>query len=85
MTPGQFKDLLNLVEQDITKETTNMREPIDAAQCLFVTFMFLATGDSVRILAMFFRSAYCQVFTSVRFSLLIKLSDHMLCDQLLAR
>ena len=58
MTPAQFDHLLSLVEAHITKETTNMRMPIDPSQRLTLTLMYLASGDSVKLLAMSFRYIY---------------------------
>ena len=41
-----FKELIELVEPSITKETTNMRLPIAPDEKLTVTLRFLATGES---------------------------------------
>ncbi|KYN19347.1 hypothetical protein ALC57_08320, partial [Trachymyrmex cornetzi] len=46
MTPTQFEDLLSLVAPFITKQTV-IREPISAAEQLYLTLKFLASGDSM--------------------------------------
>ena len=44
MTPSRFEHLLSLVEEKITKEKTNFRDPICAEERLSITLRFLATG-----------------------------------------
>ena len=44
MTPSRFEHLLSLVEDKITKEKTNFRDPICAEERLSITLRFLATG-----------------------------------------
>lgn len=46
MTKESFDHVLSLVKADLTKETTNMREPISPGLKLAVTIRFLATGAS---------------------------------------
>ena len=46
MSPERFDHLLTLVAPFITKEDTNFRKPISAAERLAVTLRFLASGDS---------------------------------------
>ena len=45
MLPETFKILLKLVEPDINKVTTKMREPIGPDERLAVTLRYLTTGD----------------------------------------
>ena len=46
MLPETFKILLKLVEPDINKVTTKMREPIGPDQRLAFTLRYLTTGDA---------------------------------------
>ncbi|XP_031328030.1 putative nuclease HARBI1 [Photinus pyralis] len=46
----QFNFLLNLLDEDIRKEVTFMREPISTTDKLQITLRFLATGESYRSL-----------------------------------
>ena len=55
MSPERFDHLLSLVEADITKESTNFREPISAPERLCLTLRFLATGESQQSLSFAFR------------------------------
>jgi hypothetical protein len=55
ISPDQFDHLHSILKSDLTKETTNMREPIGSAQRLSLTLLFLASGDSIKLLALFFR------------------------------
>ncbi|VEN58845.1 unnamed protein product [Callosobruchus maculatus] len=50
LDPAQFATLLNLVENDIKKQDTFMRESISAEHKLNVTLRFLATGETYRSL-----------------------------------
>lgn len=53
--PQQFDHLLGLVKADIEKIDTNMRSAISPSQRLSITLLFLATGDSVNLISIFFR------------------------------
>ena len=55
MTPQIFDELLELVEEDITKENTRFRDAIPASIKLAITIKFLATGMSYSELAYQFR------------------------------
>lgn len=55
MDERTFNKLLNLIEKDIQKEDTNMRQSISAKHQLIVTLRFLATGNSYRSLMYEFR------------------------------
>ena len=55
MDPSSFEKILNLIRTSITKTNTAMREAIPPEQRLAVTLIFLATGDSIKLIAMFFR------------------------------
>ena len=55
MSPERFDHLLTLVTPFITKEGTNFRKPISAAERLAVTLRFLASGDSQISLHYLFR------------------------------
>ena len=46
MFPESFEILLKLVEPDIIKTTTKMREPIGRDQRLAVTLQYLTTGNA---------------------------------------
>ena len=46
MTPQNFDEILKLIEGEITKSNTNMRDSIPANVKLAATIRFLATGDS---------------------------------------
>ena len=46
MTPQDFEEILGLIEDDITKTKTNMRDSIPANMKLAATIQFLATGDN---------------------------------------
>ena len=47
MSPDRFDHLLSLIEPIVTKESTNLREPISAGERLSITLRFLATGDAI--------------------------------------
>ena len=51
MSPDKFYELLTLVGPDITKQSTQMRDPISAEQRLAVTLRYLTTGDAQRTIA----------------------------------
>ena len=55
MSPDRFDHLLNLVVPAITKRESNLRRPISAAEPLFLTTRFLASGDSQQYLSFAFR------------------------------
>ena len=55
MTPNRFEHLLTLVAPRIGKRTTQLREPISAAQRLALTLRYLATGKSQQSLSFSFR------------------------------
>ena len=55
MEPECFEQILAFVRPHITKLNTSMRKAIPAEQRLAVTLTFLSTGDSMRLLSMFFR------------------------------
>ena len=55
MTPQIFDELLELVEEDITKENTRFRDAIPTSIKLAITIKFLATGMSYSELAYQFR------------------------------
>ena len=55
MEPDCFNTILELVRPSISKLDTEMRQSIWAEQRLAVTLVYLATGDSMRLIAMFFR------------------------------
>ena len=46
MTPDNFNELLKLIETDIQKQNTYLRDAIPAKIKLAVTFRFLATGSN---------------------------------------
>lgn len=55
MSRYDFEVLLNKVRPILTKQTTNMREPISVSTKLAITLRFLASGDSYRSLMYQFR------------------------------
>ena len=55
MPPECFNKLLEYIREHITKDNTHLRESISANQRLAVILLYLATGDSMRVIAMFFR------------------------------
>lgn len=55
MTPTTFDKLLSFVQPSLLKETTQLRQPLSPALRLSVGLSFLATGDSFRLIAMFYR------------------------------
>ena len=46
MTPQDFQEILGLIQDDITKAKTNMRDSVPANMKLTVTIQFLVTGDN---------------------------------------
>ena len=55
MSPEKFTELYNLVAQDISKKSTNMREAISAEQRLAVTLRYLTTGGAHSTIAASYR------------------------------
>ena len=55
MTPERFDHLLSLVAPLISKEDTQFRKAISAAERLALTLRFLATGESQISLTFLFR------------------------------
>lgn len=66
MSPERFDHLLSLVEADITKQSTNCRQPIPAAERLCLTLRFLASGESQQPLSFAFRIGKSTVSGIVR-------------------
>jgi len=52
---AMFDHILALIQQDITKQDTRLRQAIPANQRLAVTLLYLSTGDSFRSIALLFR------------------------------
>ena len=46
MSPDVFDELLNLIEEDITRQNTQLRESLPATVKLAATTRFLATGEN---------------------------------------
>ena len=57
MEPAMFRELLDRIEPRITKQTTNMRTPLEPCVKLAITLRYLATGSSYKTLAFAFRVA----------------------------
>ena len=55
MSPSTFMHLLCLVGPAITKESTNMREPMSASERLAATLRYSATGDAQATIAASYR------------------------------
>ena len=55
MSPNRFEHLLTLVGPQITRKTTQLREPISAPQRLTLTLCYLATGESQQSLSFSYR------------------------------
>ncbi|KAG8232986.1 hypothetical protein J437_LFUL012633 [Ladona fulva] len=55
MSVEQFNELLSLIEPEISKKDTVMRNAIPARQKLEVTLRYLASGDNFQSLALLFR------------------------------
>jgi hypothetical protein len=55
MDADSFNELLTLVQPDITRQDTRMRDSIDAAQRLVITLRFLETGETFKSLQYLFR------------------------------
>ncbi|CAH1384646.1 unnamed protein product [Tenebrio molitor] len=60
-----FDELLNLIKDDIQKQCTNYREPIEPVERLTVTLRFLATGDSFSTIGHSFRMGFSTVSSIV--------------------
>ena len=52
---NDFDEILHIVKEDITKYSTQLREPIPAEVKLAITIRFLATGQSYQELSTCFR------------------------------
>ena len=82
MSPERFDHLLGLVSPLITKEDTNYRKAISAAERLALTLQFLATGESQVSLSFLFRlgkstiskfiAETCKALRQVLFPLYVK-------------
>ena len=46
MSPDVFDELLNLIEEDITRQNAHLRESIPATVKLAAIIRFLATGEN---------------------------------------
>ena len=55
MNKEQFKEILQLIEPHISKQTNNFGKPISPAERLALTIRYLATGDTFRSLHFQFR------------------------------
>ena len=55
MSPNRFDHLCQLVQPFITKQDTNFRKSISAAERLSLTLRFLATGESQQSLSFAYR------------------------------
>jgi len=66
MSPERFDHLLSLVQEDITKQRTNYREPISAPERLCLTLRFLASGESQQSLSFGFRVGKSKVSKIIR-------------------
>ncbi|KAJ8935365.1 hypothetical protein NQ318_001342, partial [Aromia moschata] len=68
MSKKMFETLLEMVNSDLTKQDTNMRQALPAKLKLEVTLRYLATGDSFSSLMYLYRvskSTICQFIPSV--------------------
>ena len=61
MSVGDFDELLGLVSHTISKQTTNMRDPISPGERLAVTLRFLAAGGSMKAVAESYRIGYATI------------------------
>ncbi|CAB3227698.1 unnamed protein product [Arctia plantaginis] len=52
---GKFETLLNILREDLQKQTTKFRRPIEPEERLAICLRFLATGNSFRSLAFNYR------------------------------
>ena len=55
MSPTTYEELLSFIAPKITKQRTNMRDPVGASERLGVTLRFLTTGDAQSTIAASFR------------------------------
>ncbi|XP_067950445.1 uncharacterized protein [Watersipora subatra] len=55
VTPQCFNHILESIKEDIVKSDTQLRKVISAELRLTLTLLYLATGDSIKLIAMFFR------------------------------
>ena len=61
MTKDELDSLFDKIGPALTKQTTNMREPIRASNKLDITLRFLATGRTFRDLQTDFRVSYSSI------------------------
>ena len=81
MTPGNFNEFLKLIETDIQKQNTHLRDAIPAKIKLAATLQFLATGSNYTDVQHLFRvhkSALSQFIPKVCEVLYQKLKDDYL-------
>ena len=81
MTPNNFNELLKLIETDIQKQNTHLRDAIPAKIKLAATLRFLATGSNCTDLQHLFRvqkSTLSQFIPKVCETLYEKLKDDFL-------
>ena len=57
MEPTMFRELLDRIAPRITKQTTNMRTPLEFGVKLVITIRYMANGSSYNTLAFAFRVA----------------------------
>uniref|UniRef100_A0A182F8H5 DDE Tnp4 domain-containing protein n=1 Tax=Anopheles albimanus TaxID=7167 RepID=A0A182F8H5_ANOAL len=55
MSRNSFEDLFNLLNSSITRQTTNLRTPIEPRERLAICLRYIATGDSFQTIAFSFR------------------------------
>lgn len=80
MSVVQFNELLSLIEHEVTKTNTVMRNAIPARAKLEVALRYLATGDSYQSLSLLFRIPACTISTfmpEVLKAITTALSDYM--------
>lgn len=76
----QFNELLSLVEHEITKKNTPMREAISARIKLEIALRYLATGDSYQSLSLIFRvpaTTISQFMNPVLKAIITALQDYL--------
>ena len=81
MDPPTFDELLKLIEADITKQNTVMRDAIPASLKLAVTIRYLSTGASYADLQYAFRvhkSTLSQIIPEVCEAIYLRLKDKYL-------
>ena len=55
MSPSTYEELLSFIAPKITKQSTQMRNPVGASERLSVTLRYLTTGDAQSTIAASFR------------------------------